>query len=102
MIHKGVEFTVTQAAPGVWRWQFRIGDKVKSGKTEAKLHLLAIRRVQLRIDRETYSFGPVNMNPTKCSSQCKTPGPGWRPKAAIIFSRPSLRPSRKEWAWGWR
>ena len=52
MIHKGVEFTVTQAAPGVWRWQFRIGDKVKTGKTEAKLHLLAIRRVQLRIDRE--------------------------------------------------
>jgi hypothetical protein len=52
MIHKGIEFTVTQAAPGVWRWQFRIGDKVKTGKTEAKLHLLAIRRVQLRIDRE--------------------------------------------------
>ena len=52
MIHKGVEFTVTQAAPGVWRWQFRIGDKVKTGKTEAKLQLLAIRRVQLRIDRE--------------------------------------------------
>ena len=43
---------MTQAAPGVWRWQFRIGDKVKTGKTEAKLHLLAIRRVQLRIDRE--------------------------------------------------
>jgi len=52
MIHKGVEFTVTQAAPGVWRWQFRIGDRVKTGKTEAKLQLLAIRRVQLRIDRE--------------------------------------------------
>jgi hypothetical protein len=52
MIHKGVDFTVTQAAPGVWKWQFRIGDKVKTGKTEAKLHLLAIRRVQLRIDRE--------------------------------------------------
>jgi hypothetical protein len=52
MIHKGVDFTVTQAAPGVWKWQFRIGDRVKTGKTEAKLHLLAIRRVQLRIDRE--------------------------------------------------
>ncbi|MFL6792683.1 MAG: hypothetical protein ACJ8EE_16105 [Bradyrhizobium sp.] len=52
MIHKGVEYTVTLAAPGVWKWQFRIGDKLKTGKTEAKLHLLAIRRVQLRIDRE--------------------------------------------------
>ena len=52
MIHKGVEFTVTAAAPGVWQWQFRIGDKVVAGKTEARLNLLAIRRVQLRIDRE--------------------------------------------------
>ena len=52
MIYKGIEFTVTQAAPGIWKWQFRIGDKVKTGKTEAKLNLLAIRRVQLRIDRE--------------------------------------------------
>jgi hypothetical protein len=52
MIHKGVEYTVTPATPGVWKWQFQIGDTVKTGKTEAKLQLLAIRRVQLRIDRE--------------------------------------------------
>ena len=52
MIHKGVEYTVTAAAPGVWQWQFRIGERVVAGKTEAKLNLLAIRRVQLRIDRE--------------------------------------------------
>ena len=52
MIHKGVEFTVTAVAAGIWKWQFRIGDRVVAGKTEAKLHLLAIRRVQLRIDRE--------------------------------------------------
>ena len=52
MIHKGVEFTVSAVAPGIWKWQFRIGDRVIAGKTEAKLNLLAIRRVQLRIDRE--------------------------------------------------
>ncbi|MGY3609679.1 hypothetical protein [Bradyrhizobium sp. Leo121] len=52
MIHKGVEYTVTPATPGVWKWQFQIGDTIKTGKTEAKLQLLAIRRVQLRIDRE--------------------------------------------------
>jgi hypothetical protein len=52
MNHKGVEYTVTAVAPGIWKWQFRIGDKVVTGKTEAKLNLLAIRRVQLRIDRE--------------------------------------------------
>ncbi len=52
MIHKGVEFTVTAAAPGIWNLQFRIGNRVVCGKTEARLQLLAIRRVQLRIDRE--------------------------------------------------
>ena len=52
MIHKGVEFTVTATGPGIWKWQFRIGDRVVCGKTEARLQLLAIRRVQLRIDRE--------------------------------------------------
>ncbi|MBR0826726.1 hypothetical protein JQ596_14345 [Bradyrhizobium manausense] len=53
MNHRGVEFTVAKTSvPGVWQWQFWIGDKVKSGRTETKIDLLAIRRVQLRIDRE--------------------------------------------------
>jgi hypothetical protein len=52
MIYKGVEYTLTPVALGVWKWQFQIGDKVISGKTEARLNLLAIRRIQLRIDRE--------------------------------------------------
>jgi hypothetical protein len=52
MTYKGVEFTVTAVAPDVWKWQFLLGDRVIAGKTEARLNLLAIRRVQLRIDRE--------------------------------------------------
>jgi hypothetical protein len=53
MNHRGIEYTVTPTSvPGVWKWQFRIGDEVKTGKTETKINLLAIRRVQLRIDRE--------------------------------------------------
>ena len=52
MVYKGVEFSLTVVVPGVWKWQFRIGDRVVTGKTEAKLYLLAMRRVQLRIDRE--------------------------------------------------
>jgi hypothetical protein len=51
--HKGVEYTLTRSeTPGVWKWQFRIGDFVRSGRTEARLLLLAMRRVQLKIDRE--------------------------------------------------
>jgi hypothetical protein len=52
MLHRGVEYTVTMAAPGVWSWRFRIGDTVKSGRTETRIRLLAMRRVQMRIDRE--------------------------------------------------
>jgi hypothetical protein len=53
MNHRGIEYTVTMTTvPGVWKWQFRIGDEVKTGKTETRIDLLAIRRVQLRIDRE--------------------------------------------------
>jgi hypothetical protein len=53
MMHKGVEYTVAvTAVPSIWRWQFQIGETVKTGKTETKIDLLAIRRVQLRIDRE--------------------------------------------------
>jgi len=52
MNYKGVEYILTPVAPGVWKWHFQIGDRVFSGKTEAKLNLLAIRRIQLRIDRE--------------------------------------------------
>ena len=53
MNHRGIEYTVTMTTvPGVWKWQFRIDDKVKTGKTETRIELLAIRRVQLRIDRE--------------------------------------------------
>jgi len=52
MNYKDVEYTVTAVAPGIWKWQFRIDDRVVAGKTEAKLYLLAVRRVKLRIDRE--------------------------------------------------
>ncbi|KWV60642.1 hypothetical protein AS156_28480 [Bradyrhizobium macuxiense] len=58
MIHKGIEFSVTQIVTGVWKWRFQIGDRVFTGKTEANLNLLAIRRVQLRIDRELKKIRP--------------------------------------------
>ncbi len=64
MMHRGVEYTVTSSAPGVWQWQFRIGDAVISGKTETRIRLLAIRRVQLRIDRELKKAAPKDRDRT--------------------------------------
>ena len=51
MIYKGVEYSVAPSAePGVWRWQFQIGDSVRTGKTQTRLAALAARRVQAKID----------------------------------------------------
>jgi hypothetical protein len=52
MEHKGVEFSLVQAGPGLWKWCFQIGEIVTTGKTEAHLMGLAAHGVQQRIDRE--------------------------------------------------
>jgi hypothetical protein len=44
MNRRGVEFTVTQAEPGLWKWQFQIGEKVTTGKTQSNLMGMAARR----------------------------------------------------------
>jgi hypothetical protein len=60
MTHKGVEYVVAATTtPGIWKWQFRIGDQVKTGRTETRISHLAIRRVQLRIDRELKKAAPA-------------------------------------------
>jgi hypothetical protein len=40
------------AAPGYWRYAYAVGDRARSGRVQGKLPLLAIRRVQMRIDRD--------------------------------------------------
>lgn len=51
MIYKGVEYTVVATAePDVWEWRYRIGDQVKTGKTQTRLEALAARRVKSKID----------------------------------------------------
>jgi hypothetical protein len=52
-VHRGIEFTVTRTkTTDVWRWHFWIAEETKSGRTRAKLRLLAIRRVEIIINRE--------------------------------------------------
>jgi hypothetical protein len=62
MVHNGVEFTVKIVKPGIWKYRFQIGRSIKSGRTKAALELLAIQRVQKRIDRAlTVDANPVNL-----------------------------------------
>ena len=51
MNRRGIEFTLVQVEPGFWRWQFRIGKTVTTGKTKTELKGMAARRAQMRIDR---------------------------------------------------
>jgi hypothetical protein len=49
--YKGVEYMVLATAePDVWEWQFRLGDELKSGRTQTRLAALAVRRVRTKID----------------------------------------------------
>lgn len=51
MIYKGVEYTVLATAePDIWEWQFRLGDELKTGRTQTRMAALAARRVRSKID----------------------------------------------------
>jgi hypothetical protein len=50
--YKGIEYTINMTEPGVWKYRFQIGRAIKIGTTRAKLELVAVQRVQKRIDRE--------------------------------------------------
>jgi hypothetical protein len=51
MNRKGIEYSLLQIEPDVWRWQFQIGEAVTTGKTKTRLKGMAARRAHERIDR---------------------------------------------------
>jgi len=52
-MHRGIHYTLKpNAAPGYWRYAYAIGEKVRSGRVQGRLPLLAVRRVKMRIDRD--------------------------------------------------
>jgi hypothetical protein len=52
MNRRGVEFTVMEVEPGLWKWQFQIGVTVTTGKTKSNLRGRVAHIVQQRIDLE--------------------------------------------------
>lgn len=52
MNRRGVEFTVVEVEPGLWKWCFQTGEAATTGKTQTSLMGMATHRVQQRIDRE--------------------------------------------------
>jgi hypothetical protein len=60
MNRRGIEFTLVQVDPGLWQWQFRIGEIVTTGRTKTSLKGMAARKAQQRIDRELNKPGDLN------------------------------------------
>ena len=57
MNRKGIEFSLVQLDADLWRWQFRIGETLTTGKTTTKLRGMAARKAQMRIDCELKKRG---------------------------------------------
>jgi hypothetical protein len=52
MNRKGIDFSLKQVEPDLWKWQFQIGDTVTTGQTRSRLMGIAVHRAQERIDLE--------------------------------------------------
>ena len=47
MVHKGIENEIEPIDPGLWKYRFRRGAVIRTGRTKCLAH----RRVQMTIDR---------------------------------------------------
>lgn len=52
MSRRGVEFSLKQVEPELWKWQFQIGRAITTGTTRSRLMGIAAHRAQKRIDIE--------------------------------------------------
>ena len=52
MNRKGIEFSLRQVEPDLWKWQCQIGDTVTAGQARTRLMGMAAHRVHKRIDVE--------------------------------------------------
>ena len=52
MVHNNIEFAVQEREAGVWRWEYTIGDLIKSGELVVSSRVMASRKVRQQIDRD--------------------------------------------------
>ena len=52
MVHNNIEFLVQQCEAGVWRWEYTIGELIKSGEVVVSSRVIASRKVRQQIDRD--------------------------------------------------
>jgi hypothetical protein len=52
VVHNNIEFLVQQCEAGVWRWEYTIGESIKSGEVVVSSRVMASRKVRQQIDRD--------------------------------------------------
>ena len=52
MVHNNIEFSVQEQEAGVWRWQYKLGEMIKSGDLIVSSRTMASRKVRQQIDRD--------------------------------------------------
>jgi hypothetical protein len=52
VVHNNIEFSVQEREVGVWRWQYAIGELIKSGEFVVASRLVASRKIRQQIDRD--------------------------------------------------
>jgi hypothetical protein len=50
VVHKGIQLSIRESEPGIWRWEYTINARRKSGTIRVPSHARARRRVYLKID----------------------------------------------------
>jgi hypothetical protein len=52
VVHNNIEFSVQKQEAGVWRWEYAIGELIKSGELIVSSRVTASRKVRQQIDRD--------------------------------------------------
>jgi hypothetical protein len=52
VVHNNIEFSVLERKAGVWRWEYTIGELIKSGEVVVSSRVIASRKVRQQIDRD--------------------------------------------------
>jgi hypothetical protein len=68
MNRKGVDFSLKQVEPDLWKWQFQIGDTVTTGQTRSRLMGIAATGLK------SGSIWSLESLATLCSSKAATVG----------------------------
>jgi hypothetical protein len=52
VVHNKIEFSVREREAGIWRWEYTIGELIKSGELVVSTRVVASRKVRQQIDRD--------------------------------------------------